>query len=381
LTVEEPGGAWSVGSGSPRVDLAVYDRATYKAWLCKGSIGFAESYVAGWWDCDDLTGLVRLLVRNLAGTWRRLDRIAQAVSGPLAALHRDRPPDKEGDRANVRAHYDLPVELYLAMLDETMAYSCGLFESPQASLGDAQRAKFDRICKKLDLGPDDHLVEIGTGWGGFAIHAASNYGCRVTTTTVSESQYKLASQRVNEASLSERVEVLDTDYRDLTGSYDKLVSIEMIEAVGWRQFDAFFASCARLLRPEGLMVLQGIVIADRSYERAKHHDDFIRRLIFPGSCIPSLTALADSLARATELRIFDLEDIGQHYAPTLRSWHENLERSWEALSASGLDEEFHRLWRLYLCYCEGAFLERHISDVQMVICGAQFKPTLALRSQ
>jgi cyclopropane-fatty-acyl-phospholipid synthase len=379
LVVEERGGTWTAGTGSPMIRLTVHDRRAYGALLRRGSIGLAESYVAGWWDCDNLTGLVRLLIESLARPLRWMDRIGQKMSGPISLWHRRKGPSKEVDRANVRAHYDLPVGLYAVMLDETMAYSCGVFDSPATSLGDAQIAKFDRICRKLELGPDDHLVEIGTGWGGFAIHAASNYGCRVTTTTVSQSQFEVASQRVVQADLEGRVKVLDVDYRDLSGQYDKLVSIEMIEAVGWRQFDTFFATCERLLRPEGIMALQAIVIADQSYERAKHHDDFIRQFIFPGGCLPSINVVSSSLTRATDLRIFDLEDIGRHYATTLQRWHDNLESQWEGMTASGLDEEFHRMWRLYLCYCKAAFLERRTSAVQMMIAGPQYKPALGLR--
>jgi cyclopropane-fatty-acyl-phospholipid synthase len=381
LLVEDPDGGWKAGFGAPCIQLVIHDRRAYGALLRSGSTGLAESYAAGWWDSDDLTGLVRLLIESVARPLERLDRIGEALSGPLSLLRRGSGVQKEDDRANVRAHYDLPLELYAAMLDETMSYSCGVFETQASSLEDAQRAKFDRICRKLDLTPDDHLVEIGSGWGGFALHAATVYGCRVTTTTVSESQYKLASQRVADAGLQHRVEVLDVDYRDLSGRYDKLVSVEMIEAVGWRQFDTFFATCQRLLRPDGVMALQAIVIADQSYERAKHHDDFIRRLIFPGGCIPSVSAISASLTRATDLRIFDLEDIGRHYPPSLRRWHDNFEAHWDEISACGLDERFHRLWRFYLCYCEAAFLERHISDVQILITAPQFRPCASLQRQ
>ncbi len=224
------------------------------------------------------------------------------------------------------------------------------------------------------------MVEIGTGWGGFALHAARTRGCRVTTTTVSSAQYEVATKRVTEAGLDHLVRVLDVDYRDLAGTYDKLVSIEMIEAVDWRRHDAFFATCERLLGPEGLMVLQAIVIADQSYDRAKHHQDFIRRMIFPGGCIPSVTAIGDSLSRATDLRVFDVEDIGRHYAATLACWRANIDRHWSARPAVGAEEGFRRMWRLYLSYCEAAFLERHISDVQMVIAGPKYRPSLNVRS-
>jgi cyclopropane-fatty-acyl-phospholipid synthase len=381
LVVDGLGGGWKVGSGEPSAHVTVHDRRAYGALLRRGSNGFAESYVAGWWDCDDLTGLVQLLIANLAPALRALDRLGEATNGPVSLWQRLHPPSKESDRRNVRSHYDLPADLFTAMLDESMTYSCGVFERPTSTLADAQLAKLDRICSKLDLQPSDHVVEIGTGWGSFALHAARTYGCRVTTTTVSRSQYEVATQRVADAGLSNLIRVLEADYRDLEGTYDKLVSIEMIEAVDWRRHDTFLAGCGRLLRPDGLMVLQAIVIADRSYDRAKHHQDFIRRMVFPGGCIPSVTAMSDSLTRATGLRIFDLEDIGRHYAATLRCWHDNIATHWDAVPANDADEKFRRLWRLYLCYCEAAFLERHISDVQMVIAGPQFRPSLSLRPQ
>ena len=373
-------GGWSAGKGEPVIRVDVHDARAFKALARRGSVGLAESYADGWWDTEDLTGLIRLLVSNLAGPLRGLDRVGRAVAGPLSAARRIAAPSKGEDRQNVRAHYDLPPELFTAMLDETMTYSSGVFVTPESTLASAQLEKFERICTKLELGPDDHLVEIGTGWGGFAIHAASTRGCRVTTTTVSAAQEHEARARVKAAGVDDRVEVLGADYRDLTGTFDKLVSIEMIEAVDWRRHDAYFATCDRLLKPEGLMLLQAIVIADTSYERAKHHEDFIRKMIFPGGCLPSITAIARSLTRATALRIFDLEDIGRHYAPTLRCWHENLDARWDEVARAGLDERFHRLWALYLCYCEAAFLERHISDVQVLIAGPSYRPALGLRA-
>ncbi len=384
LTVEDdgPGGrGWTAGAGEPRVQVTVHDRRTYDAILRHGSNGLADSYLDGWWDTDDLTGLIALLIDNLEVALAGLDRLGALAGGPMSLVRRHRAPSKESDRRNVRAHYDLPVELFTAMLDETMTYSCAVFETPEMHLVDAQRAKLDRICTKLGLTPDDHVVEIGTGWGGFALHAATHYGCRVTTTTLSRSQRELAIRRVAEAGLADRVTVLGSDYRDLEGTYDKLVSIEMVEAVDWRLHDTFFATCQRLLRPDGLMLLQAIVIADRSYERAKHHQDFIRRMVFPGGCLPSVTAICESLTRATSLRVLDTEDIGRHYAATLRAWHENVEKHWSAVEATGLDERFHRLWSLYLCYCEAAFLERHISDVQMVVGGPRYRPPLAVRAR
>jgi cyclopropane-fatty-acyl-phospholipid synthase len=368
-----------VGSGEPTVRVEVHDPRSYAALLGRGSVGLGESFIAGWWDADDLAALVRVLLRSTEGARALLDVAGRRVSGAVSLGLQLAAPDRRRDRRNVQAHYDLPGELFELMLDETMAYSCAVFERPEMTLAEAQRAKFDRLCRKLQLGADDHLVEIGTGWGGLAIHAASNYGCRVTTTTISDAQREVAAKRVADAGLSDRVSVLGLDYRDLEGSYDKLVSVEMIEAVDWRRHDSFFAACSRLLRPDGVMALQAITIADRSYERAKHHDDFIRALIFPGGCIPSIEAITRSVSRATDLTIVDVEDIGRHYAETLRRWRQNVGANLAALQRVGFDREFQRLWDLYLSYCEGAFLEAHISDAQIVLAKPERRKELSAR--
>ena len=366
--VLEVGGRTRVsGSGDPQVRVTVLDGRTWSALLRKGSIGLAESYLAGWWDADDLVGLIRLALRRTEGLRRSLDWAGRHGGGLLDLSRRLRPPSKEDDRRRVAAHYDLSNELFAAMLDPTMAYSCAYFSSPTDSLEEAQGEKFDRLCRKLALRADEHVVEIGTGWGGFALHAAEHYGCRVTTTTISEAQRELAVKRVADRGLGDRVRVLGLDYRDLEGHYDALVSIEMIEAVDWRRHDDYFATCARLLAPHGRMGLQAITIADASYERAKHHGEFIRTLVFPGGCIPSVAAITASVARTGDLRIVDLEDIGDHYPPTLRRWRQNLDAHRGDLGAMGFDERFRRFFDLYLAYCEGAFLERHISDVQIVL--------------
>ena len=374
INVVGPAGGFVVGSGGPEVTVTVHDPRAYSEIFLHSSIGLAEGYIAGHWETDDLVTLLRLVSGNLAGGLETMDRIVDAAAGPLSALHRLKPPTPHKDRRNVRAHYDLPGELYDAMLDgTTMMYSCGVFATPATSLADAQVAKLEMICDKLDLGPDDHLLEIGTGWGGLAIHAAATRGCRVTTTTLSVEQRKLATLRVAEAGLSDRIEILGLDYRALTGTYDKLVSIEMIEAVDWRLYETFFATCERLLAPDGLMLLQAITITDGSFERAKLREDFIRALIFPGGCLPSLKALAAAMAKAGHLQIVGMEDIGEHYATTLAAWRANFEAHWDTVKPAGYGEEFARLWELYLCYCEAAFLDRHISDIQLVIGGPRYK--------
>jgi cyclopropane-fatty-acyl-phospholipid synthase len=334
----------------------------------------AESYIAGWWDTDDLTGLIRLLIDRLRGPMGLLDDVARRAARPLAWARRARRPSPAADRRNVAAHYDLPGQLFEVMLDESMSYSCAVFEPPGVTLAQAQRIKLDRLCDKLALGPDDHLVEIGTGWGGLAIHAATRTGCRVTTTTLSEAQLEVATRRVHEAGLADRVTVLGRDYRELEGTYDKLVSVEMIEAVDWRLYPTFFATCRRLLAPDGVMALQAITIADRSFERATLHEDFARAMVFPGGCLPSLTALLGAVTDATDLVLVDLEDIGRHYPTTLARWWENVDARWDRLATAGFDEEFRRLWHFYLAYCEAAFLERRISDVQMVLAGPRWRP-------
>jgi len=379
LVLREAGVDHRFGAGDPVATVTIHDRRAYRALVGSGSVGLAQSYVDGWWDCDSPTALVQLLIRNLGHAMRVADRAGRLTGRVSAPLRRVRPADRVADRRNVRAHYDLGNEFFELMLDETMAYSCAVFDGPDVSLREASTAKLDRVCRKLGLGPNDHVVEIGTGWGSFAVYAASTFGCEVTTTTVSDAQYTYATKRVAEAGLARQVTVLDQDYRDLEGTYDKLVSIEMIEAVGWQQLDTFLSTCSHLLRDDGLMALQMIVVGDSSYERAKRHQDFIKRLIFPGGCLHSVEAVARSAARATDLRIVDLEDIGCHYAETLRRWRANLRAHGPEVAALDLGERFQRLWDFYLCYCEAAFAERHVTDVQIVLAKRAWRGALVTR--
>jgi cyclopropane-fatty-acyl-phospholipid synthase len=379
LIVVGPDGTRRFGEGAPEVTMVVHDPAVYWSTLRQGSVGLGRDYADGLWDCDDLTTLTRVLNRGLRPVTAVQDRVGQVVGASTDWFRRFRPPTRHLDRHNIRAHYDVSNEFFALMLDDTMMYSSAMFTEPGMSLADAQRVKLDRLCTKLALGPDDHLVEIGTGWGGFACHAAAHYGCRVTTTTISDAQFEYASKRVVGEGLADRVTVLNQDYRDLTGTYDKLVSIEMIEAVDWRQHDTFFRRCAGLLRDDGLMALQAITIDDRSFERAKNGTDFVREYIFPGGCLPSLEAIGRSLRRVTPMTVVDVEDIGRHYAETLGRWHRNLAERTAEVEALGLDERFRRLWDFYLCYCRGAFLERHISDVQMVLAMPDWQAPMAVR--
>jgi cyclopropane-fatty-acyl-phospholipid synthase len=371
LTLVDGAHRETYGRTTRQCDLAatlhVRDRRFYAEIAFGGSVGAGESYMAGDWWADDLTALVRILLNNrdvLDGVDGGLARFTEPLRKALHAAARN---TRDGSRRNIGAHYDIGNDFFALFLDPTMMYSSAVFERPSMTLEEASIAKLDKICRTLALGPDDHVLEIGTGWGGFALHAARHYGCRVTTTTISREQHALAQERVAAAGLSERITLLLEDYRDLTGRYDKLVSIEMIEAVGHQYFDTFFQRCSALLAPHGTMLLQGITIADQQYEAARDSVDFIKKHIFPGCCIPSVAALGASVARASELRIIGLEDIGPHYATTLARWRENLFAQIERVRALGYPDAFIRMWEFYLCYCEGGFAERALGDVQMLL--------------
>lgn len=354
-------------------DLEVFDPRFWSKLLTGGSLGAAEAYLDGWWESRDLTSLVRLMARDRSVTGRLESGLARIGHVAAKAWQAVRPNSRRGSRKNIEAHYDLGNDLFALFLDRSMTYSAAVFERPEASLDEAQEAKIDRLCRKLQLTADDHLLEIGTGWGSFAIHAAGRYGCRVTTTTISPSQYAEASRRVAEAGLSERVQILQKDYRDLTGSFSKIVSVEMIEAVGHQFLTTFFASLDRLLRPDGLAALQAITIADRNYETARKDVDFIQRYIFPGGALHSLTALTAAATKASRLTILHVEDLGLHYAETLRCWRERFDDARDRVLALGYPERFIRLWRYYFCYCEGGFRERVIGDAQMLFAGPEFR--------
>ncbi len=364
-------GRTEVTLGRPAADglaatLTVHRSRMWRRAALGGSVAAAEAYADGDWDADDLTSLIRLFARN-DDTLVQLEGGLARLRAPLErAVHALRRNTRQGSRRNIAAHYDLGNEFFELMLDPSLTYSCAIFPRSEASLEEASTHKLDLLCRKLDLRPSDHLVEIGTGWGSMAIHAARRYGCRVTTTTISPNQHELATGRVRQAGLQDRVTVLLSDYRDLTGSYDKLVSVEMIEAVGAEYYPAFFARCAALLVPGGRAAIQAITMADQKYERARREVDFIKRHVFPGSCIPSVTALLAAATRASDLRLTHLEDFTPHYARTLATWRENLDLRREAAERFG-DPWFRRMWRYYLCYCEGGFLERYTGLVQMVM--------------
>jgi len=381
ITIHEGSGRQTFGRITATCPLqatvTIHDLRTYADIAFGGTVGVGDAYRRGFWSCDDLTTLVRIFVLNrdlLDGLEKGTAAAAKLL---LRTLHRLNRNTKSGSRKNIAAHYDLGNDFFRLMLDETMMYSCAYFERPDATLAEASRAKNDRICRKLQLTAQDHLLEIGTGWGGFAIHAASQYGCRVTTTTISRQQHDLAAQRVKDAGLADRVTVLLSDYRDLPNlnrRFDKLVSIEMIEAVGHQYYEAFFDVCGRLLKPNGLMLIQGITIDERLYERAVKSVDFIQRFIFPGSCIPSVSVLTLASARSSDLGLVHLEDIGAHYVRTLRAWRRNIVAHCSQVKSLGYHSEFLRLWDFYLCYCEGGFLERSISTVHLLFAKSGWRP-------
>jgi cyclopropane-fatty-acyl-phospholipid synthase len=362
--------------GPPQADLRatvrINDPAAWRGPL-RGSVGLGETYVDGLWDTDDLVTLIRIGAREL----RDLDGFRGLIARPRGLLHQVRhlvPENSRGGaRRNISAHYDLGNDLFAAFLDQRMMYSCAVFPSEDASLEQAQLAKLDRICDRLQLGPDNHLLEIGTGWGGMAIHAARRSGCRVTTTTISRAQHELARRRVREAGLSDRVTVLLEDYRDLRGSYDRLVSVEMIEAVGWQYFDEYFRRCDELLAEDGLMLLQAITIDDDIYEVEKAARSFANTHVFPGGCLPSEGMIASCLARVTSMRQVWIEDITAHYPPTLAAWRERFFAAWERLRAQGYDERFRRLWDFYLSSSEAGFRERRIGDVQVLLAKPRWR--------
>lgn len=332
-----------------------------------GTVGVGESFIQGDWHCDDVTRLVRIVLRNRAVLDNIDSGLARAAQPLLRILHWMQSNTRRGSARNISAHYDLGNAFYELMLDETMAYSAGIFMRPDATLAEASRAKFDAACRKLELKPHDHLLEIGTGWGGLAIHAAQHYGCRVTTTTISREQHRYAVDRIRQLGLSDRIEVLLQDYRDLQGHYDKLVSIEMIEAVGAGFLDTYLQKCSSLLKDQGAMLLQAITLQDQFYERALRTVDFIQRFVFPGSFIPSVNAIGNSLRRVTDMKIFHLEDIGPHYARTLALWRDNFRAHLGEVRKMGFPDSFVRLWEFYLSYCEAGFEERRLGDVQMLL--------------
>lgn len=369
VTIAEGDTDQTVGDRDPharRGRIDVHNASLYRHLVFGGSLGAAEAFIRGHWSSPDLTDLLRVFARDLAAG-DALENTS-VVAGAVARVgHWLRRNTRRGSVSNIHAHYDLGNDFFRLMLDPTMAYSCGVFETPDATMEEASVAKFDRVCRKLALQPGDHVLEIGTGWGGFALHAAGRYGCRVTTTTISAEQHRLASERIAAAGLTDRVTLLQQDYRDLTGTYDKLVSIEMIEAVGHEFLDGFFRVCCDRLRPDGLGVIQAITMPDFRYEQYRRSVDFINTYIFPGGCLPSLGAMTAAVGRATDFRVLHLEDLTPHYVTTLQRWREQVIEHEAEIRALGYDERFLRTWHYYLSYCEAAFAERYVGNVQITL--------------
>lgn len=361
---------------SLKATVTVRNPRFYRRAVLGGGLGIAQSLIDGDWSCSDLTTLVRIFIRNLEVADGFESGLAWFRQCAARAGHWLRRNTRLGAARNIHAHYDLGNDFYRLFLDETMSYSCGVFEQEENSMYEASVNKLDRVCRHLNLQPGDHLLEIGTGWGGLAVHAARNYGCRVTTTTISKEQYQLAAERVDAAGLTDRVTLMLSDYRDLEGQYDKLVSIEMIEAVGAEYFDTYFQKCCELLKPDGMMLLQSIVIKDQRFQEYLNSVDFIRRYIFPGGCLPSVAAILDTTSRLTDFRLLQLEDIGPHYAQTLRCWRDAFHQQLDKVRALGFSESFIRMWNYYFCYCEAAFEERQCNTVQMLLArsGCHFDP-------
>jgi cyclopropane-fatty-acyl-phospholipid synthase len=350
-----------------RAEIVVQKPSFYRSVALRGALGGAEGYMDGQWTSRTLTPLLQILARNREAL-EGLERGAVRFFRPgLRLLHALRRNSRRGAKRNITAHYDLGNDFFALFLDPTLTYSCGVFERPDATMEEASVAKNERVCRTLELGPDDHLLEIGAGWGGFAIHAASRYGCRVTTTTISREQYEFALKRIAEAGLEDRIEVLLQDYRDLRGSYDKLVSIEMIEAVGHQHLDAYFQVCSERLKSAGMMLLEAITVADHNFARSIRSVDFVKRHIFPGGQLVSVGAICGSLARATDLRITHLADMTPHYAETLRRWREKMDENLHRISDLGLPDRFLRMWEFYLCYCEAGFRERANGVCQILL--------------
>ena len=375
--VDVDGTRWSspARAGTPRPTLCVRDERAWWAVASEGSVGLGRGYLERWWTTDDPTGVVRVLIRNLEPLDEVRNRL-QRVSGWAVDPVRRRVgrSSRERDRDNVQSHYDLGNDFFELFLDETMTYSSAVFEHPSVPLAQASTHKYDVLLGKLGVEADHHLLEVGSGWGGLALRAAGRTGCRVTTATVSARQAVEARRRIAAAGLDDRVDVVERDWRLLAGRFDRIVSIEMIEALHWRDYERYFATLGRCLRPDGLVGIQAILAPDRRYERVKHTEDFIRRFVFPGGHLPSLDAISRAAGRASRLQIVDVEDFSAHYAETLRRWRTRFDSRLDEVRALGLDERFVRLWRFYLAYCEAAFLERHCTVAQIVLAGPQWRP-------
>ena len=353
--------------GNLSAKINILDTVFYKNIILGGTIGASESFIRGEWSSPNLTNVIRVLARNTEAQ-DKLENLFTLLSQPfLKVMHKLNENSVRGSKKNISRHYDLSNDFFSLFLDKNMMYSSAIYKSRKTSLEDASTNKLDVICKKLNLKKTDHVIEIGTGWGGFAIYAAKNYGCNVTTTTISIEQYKFAKQKIKDVGLGKKIKVLLKDYRLLKGQYDKLVSIEMIEAVGYQFYDEYFKIIGQLLKNDGEALIQAITIKDQRYSKAIQSVDFIQKYIFPGSCIPSITAIQNSLTSSTDLVINDIRDIGHHYARTLADWRKRFLKNKQEIRKLGFDDKFLRMWLFYFAYCEGGFEEKVISDIHLHI--------------
>ena len=358
--------------------MEVHDHRAWTSVMAEGSIGFGRGYVEGWWSSPEPVAVIRLVIANIRPIDEFRNRLSNLVAPVSDRLRRALPRSgRQRNKDEIAAHYDLGNHFFALFLDETLTYSSAVFPDPDASLAEASVHKYDMVIDALGLTADHHLLEIGTGWGGMAIRAAQRTGCRVTTTTISDEQLKLARQRIVDAGVSDRVTVIDRDWRDLTGAFDRVVSVEMIEAVDWRDYKRFFQTIERCLEPDGVAVLQAICVPGRRYQRTKNTEDFIRRFVFPGGYLPSIGAVLDAVSSGTRLQLIGLNDFSAHYAETLRRWRERFEQRRAAMTELGLDDRFYRLWQFYLCYCEAGFLERHCTVNHISLVGSSWRPSLA----
>ncbi|WP_440056477.1 class I SAM-dependent methyltransferase (plasmid) [Pseudoalteromonas sp. T1lg65] len=348
------------------VEIKVHSVEMYKYFATGGSIGAGESYILGHWSASNLTKLIEIFAVNQKQLDAFENKFALFTGVANKLKHWRNKNTKQGSKKNIAAHYDLGNDLYSSFLSEEMLYSSAVYPTPNASLEEAQQYKLKAICERVDLRASDRVIEIGTGWGAFAVYAAKNYGCHVTTTTISEEQYAYVSELIEKENLASQITLLKSDYRDLTGTYDKLVSIEMIEAVGHKFLPGFFEKCSSLLKPTGAMLIQAITIACQRYEHYLKESDFIQQYIFPGGCLPSITEMTKQVNEKTDMVVHALDDIGAHYAKTLYDWRVRFEKAWPSLDSKRFDERFYRLWEFYLCYCEGAFRTRATSAVHLV---------------
>jgi cyclopropane-fatty-acyl-phospholipid synthase len=366
IVIIEGGNKFSFGKNNKlNVTVTVHDPRFYGALAFGGSIGVSEAFMQKFWSASDLTKLIRIMAIN-QNTMDQLEGLFNIFLKPiLKCLHYLNQNSIKGSEINIARHYDLGNDFFSLFLDSTMMYSSAVFKNPHDSLYKGSIHKLETICQGLELTSQDHIIEIGSGWGGFAIYAAQHYGCKVTTTTISKEQYKYVRQKIKDLKLSHKINVLFSDYRHLKGQYDKLVSIEMLEAVGYKYYETYFKVCANLLKPQGLAVIQTITITDQRYEKAKRSVDFIQRYIFPGSCIPSITAIQNSVTQSSDLKIYGIHDIGAHYARTLALWRKGFFNRLKDIKALGFDDAFIRMWHFYFSYCEGGFQEKVISDIHL----------------